>query len=355
MPELFGKKLSRAELLRRVGNFAQVAGIREYAYTSGKADGVRAVGVNTGPFAYELLPGRCLDVGFASYRGLPVGYISKSGVCHPAFYDKNDPTGFQDNFLAGALTTCGLHNIGPASECGGRPQQLHGRVANIPAEKVSVREEWDGDECTFRVEGEVRHSSFYHEDLVLRRSVTSRMGGTSLRIVDEVENMDFAPTPCFILYHAQFGYPFLDEGTRLITSPVRRSTARPGVPEGLLAECGSFGPPVDGAEEACFYHEFEPDERGRAVACLFNPDLGERGAGVYVRFDTRALPVLTQWKMLRSREYVCGLEPGNAPLENRGAAEIAASTLAPLEKRCFEIEIGVVEGEEECRKLAGAR
>lgn len=355
MTELFGGKMTRTELLRRVGNFAQVAGIREYTYSSGRADGVRAIGVNTGALQYELLPGRCLDVGFASYKGVPFGYISKSGICHPAFYNKTDPTGFQDNFLGGALTTCGLHNIGPAGESGGRNVQLHGRVASIPAEKVGVREVWDGDECAFHVDGEVRHSAFYHEDLILRRNVSSRMGEASLRIVDEVENLDFAPSPCVMLYHVQFGFPFLDAGSRLITSPIRKSEARPGTPDAELADFGQFGPPEDGADESCFYHAFQSDALGRAVACLFNPGLGERGMGVYVRYDVRTLPVFVQWKMLRSREYVCGLEPSSARLDRRGPDEMAANTLAPLEKRRFELEIGVVEGEDACRKLVGTR
>jgi hypothetical protein len=352
---LFGQDLSRTDLLRRVGSFAQVAGIREYTYSSGRADGVRAIAVNTGAFSYELLPGRCLDVGLASYKGLPVGYASKSGICHPAFYNKTDPTGFGDNFLAGALTTCGMHAIGPGGECAGRAVQQHGRLSNIPAEKVGTRETWDGDECSFRVDGEVRHSAFYREDLVLRRTVTSRMGEAAIHIEDEVENLDFAPSPCLLLYHAQFGFPFLDTDSTLFTSPVRARVARPGTPETELATFNRFGQPTDGAEESCFYHSFEPDAQGRAAACLFNPNLGERGMGAYVRFDTRTLPLLVQWKMLRSREYVCGLEPATARLDNRSAEEMAENTLAPLEKRRFALEIGVVEGEDECRELVSER
>lgn len=354
--DLFGRTFSRTELLRRVGSFAQVAGLREYTYSSGRADGVRAVGVNTGALAFEVLPGRALDIAAASYKGIPVGYASKSGLCHPAFYNRADPGGFEDSFLGGVLTTCGMHTIGPASEHGGRTNILHGRLANIPAEKIAVHEDWNDDGCTFRVEGEVRHSSFYREDLVLRRSVTASLGGTSLRIEDVVENRDFAPSPCLLLYHIQFGFPFLDEASRLVTSPARSVTARPGTPESEVAAHAVFAPPADGVPEACFYHDFEPggaDGEGRAAACLFNPRLGERGMGVYVRYDTRTLPVFVQWKMLRSREYVCGLEPATARLDRRDAAEMAANTLAPLEKRRFAVEIGVVEGEDECARITG--
>lgn len=351
MAEMFGKKYSREELLRRTGNLSQIGGIREYVYSSGRADGVRAVEVNTGPMRFEIIPDRCLDVSFASYKGIPFGYISKSGVRHPSYYNRTDPRGFQDNFLAGVLTTCGMHNIGPASECAGRMHQLHGGLANMPAEKVCVDERWDGDDCVFSVSGEVRHSAFYNEDLVLRRKISSRLGSSSFLVEDEVENQDFASSPCILLYHAQFGFPILDAAAKLLSSPIAGTVVRPGAPENAIDRFAAFGDPVDGAEEACFYHSFRPDALGWAGAAVFNPGLGERGIGAYIRYDTASLPVFVQWKMLRSREYVCGLEPATAPLDDRNADELAANTLRPMEKRRFRLEIGVVEGEEECRKL----
>ena len=355
MAGLFGGEYSRKELLRRVGNFAQVAGIREYTYNSGRAAGTKAVEVNTGQFKFELLADKCLDISFASYKGVPFSYISKSGVRNPAYYNKVDDFGFQDNFLAGALTTCGLHNIGPASECCGRKYQLHGNIAAIPAEKLGVSETWDGDECTYTVSGEMRHSTFYCEDLVLRRKITSRMGAASLVIEDEVENMDFAPTPCFLLYHAQFGFPFLDADTKLITSPIEKTVGRTPEAEKDKANFAKFSPPGDGVEEQCFFHTFTPNAQGLATACLFNPKLGERGMGVYVRFDPKTLPVFVQWKMLRSREYVCGLEPGAVPLDNRSDEVVKAATLQPMEKRSYRLEMGVIEGEDECRRFAGSK
>jgi hypothetical protein len=353
MAELYGKSYRRDELLRRVGNLGQVAGIREYTYSSGRAEGVRAVEINTGPMRFEILSERCLDVSFASYRGVPFGYISKSGLRHPAYYDKNDPTGFQDNFLGGVLTTCGMNNIGPASELAGRMHQLHGSLSNMPAEKIAVGERWDGDDCVFSVAGEVHHSAFYQGDLILRRRISARLGATSFLIEDEVENLDFAPAPCFLLYHAQFGFPFLNADARLITSPIVRTRLRPGTPSDRSGGFASFDEPEDGAEEVCFYHSFIPDAMGMAGAALFNPGLGERGTGVYIRYDTATLPVFVQWKMLRSREYVCGLEPSTAPLDNRTPGDIAANTLQPMEKRRFRLEIGIVEGEDGCRALVG--
>ncbi len=345
MPVLFGKRHSREELLRRIGNTAQIAGIREYTYSSGRADGVKAAHINNGLLTVETLPGRCLDIASLSYKGIPAGYYSKSGLRHPAYFAKTDPTGFHANFLGGVLTTCGLLNIGPAANSGERMHPLHGELSAIPAEKIAVSEQWDGDECIFHISGEVRHAAFYHEDLVLRRRISTSLGSPFVSIEDEVENCDFAPVSCLLLYHIQFGYPFLSESTRLITSPMVKSTVRPGTPESELQRFATFGPPVDGAAEACFYHTFAPDPNGWAIACLFNPDLGADGLGVYVRYRTDTLPYFIQWKMLRSREYVCGLEPANAPLDSvdRTPDIVASVTLHPLEKRRYRLELGFVE------------
>lgn len=354
MAELYGKNYNRTDLLKRIGNLAQVAGIREYTYNSGRADGVKAVEVNTGLLKFEILPSRCLDISFASYCGVPFSYITKSGVRHPAYYSQVDPRGFLGNFFAGALTTCGMHNIGGPAELEGVRHEQHGEVHSMPAEKVSVSEVWNGDDCEFTISGEVHHSQFYAHDLILRRTIKTRLGANCYTIEDEVENLDFAPSPCFLLYHSQFGYPFLDADTKLFTSPAEKVAHRGGIPEGKRTPYDKFDAPTDGREEECYFHTFKPDAKGMATACLFNPKLGSKGMGVYVRFDTSTLPRFVEWKMLRSREYVCGLEPGTTPLDNRTDADIKAATIQPLQKRRHRLEYGVIEGEAECRKFVGA-
>jgi hypothetical protein len=83
-----------------------------------------------------------------------------------------------------------------------------------------------------------------------------------------------------------------------------------------------------------------------AAVCLFNPELGSDGMGVYVRYNTRQLPVFLQWKMMRSREYVCGLNPATTYAEGRKQAleKNEVMFINPLEKCVFSVEIGVIEG-----------
>ncbi|MCC8108517.1 MAG: aldose 1-epimerase family protein [Planctomycetes bacterium] len=354
MADIYGKSLSREDLLRRVGNINQVGGIREYAYTGGRAAGTRAVEINTGLVTVEILLDRCMDISHASYLGVPFAYISKSNIRHPSYYSKIDPTGFQDNFFAGALTTCGLHNVGAASTAAGRDYQLHGIAANIPAEKISIRETWEGDDLVFTVEGDIHHSSFYHEDTVIHRRITARLGSPFIDIHDRVENRDFAPWPCLLLYHCQFGFPFLTKSSRLITSPILETRPRDAAAEAEMDRFDTFDAPKDGAGEVCFYHTLKADAAGHAGAALFNPNLGREGLGAFVRYDTGTLPRMIQWKMLRSREYVCGLEPISTWLDDRTPEMIKESNLKPLETRDFRLQLGVLPGEEAVRQHLNA-
>ncbi|MEG2882882.1 MAG: DUF4432 family protein, partial [Christensenella sp.] len=83
--ELFGKRVTKEELTKRVGDMSQIADAREGVLSAGKADGVRVIDVKTGGgFSFSILPSRGMDIAWADYKGIPVAYIGKSGVVSPA-------------------------------------------------------------------------------------------------------------------------------------------------------------------------------------------------------------------------------------------------------------------------------
>jgi hypothetical protein len=341
MKELFGRPIDRDSLTRRLGHMSQLAGARASVLASGAARGVEAVDVKTGTgFEFTVLPGRGLDIAWASYRGIPIGYISKAGVVGAPFFNEQGAIGFLRNFFAGLVTTAGLSNIGVPSQVGDAQFGLHGRISNIPAEDVGVSQNWVGDAYQIRVAGTVRQATVFGECLVLRREITTSLGANALVIRDTVENAGVRPEPAMVLYHCNFGYPILDAVTRLYTSAggvePRDATAAAGV-----AEHRAFGDPQPGYVEQCFYHRPNVKD-GRAYAALFNEDLG---VGAYVRYRTDTLPLLIEWKMLGEQEYVVGLEPATSLLDGRGELlrRNEAPMLAPGETRSFEVEIGVLE------------
>ena len=344
MARLFGKEYTKQELLKKTGNLSQVAGMKEYTFNAGRAKDVDAIDVNAGDLQFTILQSRCLDIGQAAFRGYPLGYISKSGLRSPAYFHEKKGIGYLDSFYGGLFTTCGLNNIGNDCEVNGREYGVHGEIANIPAEKVSVKEYWDDDELFFEISGIVRHSRFYAEDMVLERKITTSLGSNKIVINDTIENRDFASVPMMLLYHINLGFPFLDADSELITPNLKSSRPRTPSAEKGLPNTHEFIEPVDGIEEECFYHTFDAPKK-MAIVCLFNPNLGEKGMGIYLKYSTEQLPVFIEWKMMRSREYVCGLIPATNYVEGRKDAleTNRFSTIQPLEKKSYQIEIGVTE------------
>lgn len=339
----------RAYLMQRMGDVSQLAGAKRYELADGKAKGVEAVDLWTGSgFAFTVLPGRGMDIAWASYKGVPIGYMSKTGIAGPAYYESE---GFRwlRNFFAGLLTTCGLSNAGsPCTDkdplLGAEEHGLHGRISNMGADNVCVREEWQGGRFVMTVSGRLRESRLFGENLTLTREISTGMGESALRIRDVVENEGFRPQPLMILYHVNLGYPLLDDGSRLVCRS-RRITANTAIAEAELDQYHRIGPPVEGALERLYFHDSEADAQGNAAAALVNDNLE---LGAYVRFNRNQLPNLIQWKQLAAAEYVLGVEPANClPVgrvqqRERGGIE----TLDPGQKKTIELEIGILDGKE---------
>ena len=181
----------------------------------------------------------------------------------------------------------------------------------------------------------------------MERKIYTTLGAKKINVTDVIENRDFKSIPMMLLYHINLGFPFLDSCSRLYTTKIKKSWPRTASAAKGLKNYAHFGEPVDGIEEECFYHEFDTDD-GMVTTCLYNPELGESGMGVYVCYNIKQLPVIIQWKMMRSREYVCGLNPATTYGEGRkqGLEKNEVMFIDPLEKKEFSLEIGITEGDE---------
>jgi len=68
-----------------------------------------------------------------------------------------------------------------------------------------------------------------------------------------------------------------------------------------------------------FFHKLAADESGNSFVALLNRDIGDgTPLGMILRFNTKELPELTEWKMPRRGFYVMGLEPGTVTPVGRG-------------------------------------
>jgi hypothetical protein len=348
--KLYGRIVGKEDLARRVGQISQIAGARACELSSGLAKGVDAIDVKTGTgFQFTVLAGRALDVAWASYKGAPLGYISKSGVVGAAHFVEKGAEGFLRNFFAGLLTTAGLSNIGPPCQDKDENFGLHGRVSNIPAEDVCVSQGWHGDDYKIRLAGTIRQAKTFGECLVLHREITTQLGANALVVRDVVENAGVRPEPMMLLYHCNFGYPIVNADSRVYTSGGSVEPRDP-TPLEAVADHDRLGEPQAGYVEQCFYHDLKAKD-GRAFAAIYNERLG---VGGYVRYRVENLPQFVQWKMLGEQEYVVGLEPATHRLDRR-AELIRQGQIRPLavgERRMFEVEIGVVDGRAALAELA---
>ena len=351
MVYLFGREYSKSELLRRLGSLSQLTFARPFEFIDGRERGVRGVEVKTGSgLSFLVLIDRGLDIGEADYKGIPIAYVSPTLYVHPSYFEPERLGWLRGAFL-GLLTTCGLTYLGAPTVDLGEELGLHGRYSYIPASNVTIDYEWKNDECDVVVRGVVKEVSFFGPNIALYREIRARLGDKRILIRDKVVNEGYEVQPFMILYHFNFGFPIVDEGSKLML------TSKLYVPrdEEAMKDAEKFDElhgPVSGYKEKVYFHEMATDEKGFAYAGIINEGLLD-GIGVYVKFRKEQLYRLIQWKMLGEQFYVVGLEPANCLVLGR-AKEREWRTLQflkPGETREFMLEVGILEGREEIRKF----
>jgi hypothetical protein len=349
MVRLYGEDLTRRELLRRVGSIDQIAGVRRVRLEDGPEDGVVAVEVRTGGgLSYTVVPSRALDIAAAECDGIPLAWRSGNGDVHPAYTYRT--LGWNVGWFGGLLATCGLDNIGSPGEDELGPYPQHGHLNGVAARHVGYGARWQGERYLLWVEGELRQKEAWipgSYDVVLRRRIESELGGRTIAIRDEVENLATTPAPLMLLYHVNLGYPLVAPEAEVRARGVGAAAlvGTPGEPAGAIV------PPAPDYRPIVYDHQVTADAAGMCEAALLNDRLA---TGLLLRFPQAELPSLKQWKQLVDGRYVVALEPTNCV----GAGRVwerelgRLPMLAPGETRLFHLELTVLRGEAD---LAAAR
>ena len=343
MAYLYGRHFTKQELMKRIGDISQAAGVKQYNFTTGMAKGVHGIDVNAGGgLMFTILPDRGMDIAYAEYKGIPFGFISKTGIVAPGFFDPQG-LGFLKSFYAGLLTTCGMTYMGAPCCDEGKELGLHGRMSHIIADDVAVSKQWAGDDYYISVKGTVRESTVFGENITLTREISCKLGESKINIKDTVENCGFDEQPLMLLYHCNFGYPIVSEDTVLLGLD-GNVVPRDAEAEKGLDICHSYDAPVHGYREQCFFYNLAHNKEKQAQVCLFNKAMN---IGAYVRFNKDQLPYFTQWKQIGEGDYVVGLEPGTYYPVGRAKARESGNLphIQPGEIKTFELEIGITEGE----------
>lgn len=349
MAKLFGTVYTRADLLQRVGDISQLAGVRFGELSDGFERGVRVADFRTGSgLAFTVLIDRGMDIGWASFGGASLSWRSPTTAIGPAYFEP-EGLGWLRGFHGGLVNTCGLTYFGAPAIDEGQALGLHGRASYLPASHVAYGGDWQGDDYEMWLIGQLRETVVFGENLVLRRRISARLGESRLFIEDTVTNEAYQSTPHMLLYHVNFGFPVVSEQTELLAVSAEVKPRDEAAAAGL-AEYSRFQPPTPGYQEQVFYHTLKADTQGYAQAALVNRAFGGgQGLGGYVRFALAELPWLVQWKMMRQGTYVCGVEPTTNWVQGRAKerAEGRLRFLQPGESRHYKVEIGVLTSQAE--------
>lgn len=349
MPKLYGKDYTKKELLDRLGDMAQVAGVRRMTLAEGRESGVDAVEFRVGEgFSFYVLPGRGMDITAAEHNGRSLAWRSAAGESSANFFEP-EGLGWLRNFPGGLVATCGMTYAGAACEDLGDELGLHGRMGNTPASNVWVDAEWVGDDYVMWAQGKVREARLFGENILLTRKISAVMGSNRFSIHDIVENTGARTVPHMMLYHINGGFPAVDEGS-LLVSPTKSTTPRDADAEENKENYFIMDAPSAGYKEKCYYHDLGCEPDGTVVTALVNKNMADGGCfGFYVEYNINELPKFTEWKMMGNQEYVVGMEPANCWVEGR-AKERQRGTLMflkPGEKAEYHLEIGVITSTEE--------
>ncbi len=285
------------QLMQKLGNMNQIAGIRESVHTDGSSKGLRSIEVyNAAGLRFTVLPDRCLDIYDFSYKGCNLSFHSKNGLNLGQNPAKDE---FFHQWPGGMLVTCGLANVGDACEDNG-VHPIHGRIGSTPARHLSICEDWQDDDYILSVSGQVWEMRLYGRQLSLYRTISTGLYDKTVKITDSIHNHSDADEEFMLLYHINYGYPLLDTDDTFVCSSASMHPRN-----GHSLDCVHMSEPNAQPHHQLYLHTMKSDI-GRAA--VINPSLKLAG---YVKFDTANLPYLCEWKHMAPHDYVVALEPCN--------------------------------------------
>lgn len=283
-------------------NEAVLLDVRRMTVAEGRGKDVDLFRItNSAGLDFDVIIDRCMAIGQLRADGQLISYTSEAGIVHPAYYEK-EGFGWLRSFGGGFLATCGLQQVGEPCEGHG----IHGRIDNTPAQDVSCRRWWEDGVLWAEVSGVMYEACHQGEYLSLRRTIRFCHNEKKLWVEDTVQNLSYTAQPFMLLYHINFGAPFLQPGTK-ITLPENRLQSLEEAAQRHSDLCSTM-PPI-GAEplDLLWLHHTEV-----ADSHTVQVDNGSRKITITYSGDT--LPILGQWAMVRPRTYVLAIEPTNTHL-----------------------------------------
>ncbi len=308
----------------------QLGGSKEWKISKrrlsgGVSNGIDLVEINNGRLSMTVIPTRGMGLWKGSCDNLRLGWDSPvENLVHPSLIN---PTLFNGiGWLKGfneLLCRCGISWHGApgldkvkdnSDNISETPLTLHGQIANTPAHRVDIHVETDG-KGTLSVTGEVDETMLFGPRLRLKTRMETEAGSNWFRITDEIINIGGQTTESEILYHTNFGSPFLEGGSKLV-APVKEVTPCNDRSAKDMKTWTVYRDPVSGFIEQCHFLDIVADNNQETVVMLKNSTSDH---AVSLSYNVKQLPSFTVWKNTQAVEdgYVTGLEPGTSLPNNR--------------------------------------
>ncbi|MEO5890889.1 MAG: aldose 1-epimerase family protein [Ferruginibacter sp.] len=339
----------------KISNPAQLGGIETSVLDNGLGRGTRIAWINTGAgLRYKVVIDRGMDIADAFYNQHSLAWLSNVGITAPERFS-NKGLDWLRTFGGGLLTTCGLTHVGGPESDGNGDRGLHDQISNLPAEIESIiQPDPVSGKMEMSITGKIRQAQVFGPSLELKRTISATLGKSSIRIHDEVTNQSNTPAPHMLLYHLNFGWPLVDEGTDLYWQGDWQAGG--GANDIIFNDKNDFrkcpSPIAEhtGSGEAVAFINIKPGSAGECTCGLHNTQIG---IALAIRFQKEQLPWLINWQHWGKGEYVTALEPAtNPPIGQMKAREQQQLILVPPgEKRMYDLEIEVLSQEEKINEF----
>jgi hypothetical protein len=340
MAKILGKEINKEELQRYLGYYAHIAGVNRKKNGEGKTKGAEILDFKTGSgLEFSVALDKCMDILTLSYKGVMLSQMMKNGPTSN-FSGLPIKGHFTKAVNGGMMYTCGLLNVGSDwTDDDGIYHPFHGQIGFTPAENIGIKTGWKNEDYILEATGLMRETALFGDNLTLSRKIRTSMGSNELEINDVVENNRPQDAQFNILYHVNYGFPFLTENAA-VSFPEGQITPLTPESEKALNECDQVSKPVDGGSDQVFLRELTEKATGYCTIKVENKDLG---IGSYLSYEKKSLPNFLQWKSMVSGDYALGFLPTNSSCAGR-KVDIEKGTICTLkafEKAEFKVKIGV--------------
>lgn len=353
-------RLDTWQITNRAFNDPNNWSVTKYTLHGGKQEGVDVIVVNNGKLSFTVIPTRGMSVLKVAMGDITLGWNSPvKEVVHPKLINLQERGGL--GWLEGFnewMVRCGvewaghpgkdkfINNTGDEAEM---DLTLHGKIGNIPASEVEIVIDRTAPH-RIRIRGRVDERMFYGPKLELWTEISTEVGSNTFRIEDSLKNYSIYDQEFQIIYHANYGPPLLEQGSRFLAAikEIRPFNAHAAKSLDSFAE---YVAPTKGFVEQVYGIIPLADANNKTTAMLHNA-AGDKA--VTMTYDVTQLPYFSLWKNTTALEegYVTGLEPGTGFPPNRSIERKAGRVpkLKPNETRQFAIEVAILAGKEQVNR-----